>query len=143
MEKKDIPDSYKFLKNYNMVTIREGKYDIENAINRILDIYVTKKCYKGKNIETLIFETLIRNYCEADKTNELVVLSADNIGLYITIWHKNKHIFTDNYTNVLITIIHSKLLNYYNYSYLTAYDISLVCKSTEKLIFMYGNNYFT
>ncbi len=43
------------------------------------------------NIETTIFETLICNYCTVDKTNELVVLSTDNIGLYIAIWYKNKH----------------------------------------------------
>lgn len=143
MEKKDIPEKYIFLRNYNMVTLREEKKDIENAINRILDIYIQRKYPQEVNIETTIFETLIRSYYNADKTNELVVLSADNIGLYITIWYKNKHLFPDNYTRVLINIIHSKLLNYYNTSCLNDYDISLVCKATDKLISMYGNSYFT
>lgn len=143
MEKKDIPEKYTFLKNYNMVTIRDTENDIENAINRVLDIYIQRKTSQVINIETSIFETLIRTYCTADKTNELVALSADNIGLYIAIWYKNKHLFMDDYTNVLINIIHSKLLNYYQNSHLNNYDISLVCEATNKLINMYGKNYFT
>lgn len=143
IEKEDIPEKYIFLRNYNMVTIRDEQKDIENAINRILDIYIQRKYSQGMNIETIIFETLIRNYCTADKTSELVVLSADNIGLYITVWYKNKHLLPDNYTSVLINIIHSKLLNYYNTSCLNEYDISLVRKATDRLINMYGNNYFT
>lgn len=143
IEKSDIPEKYKFLRNYNMVTIRNKKKDIENAVNKILDIYIRRYNYRKTFINTFIFETLIRNYCDADKTNGLVVLSADNIGLYINIWHKNNHLFTDNYTNTLITIIHSKLLNYYNCSYISDYDISLVCNASDKLISMYGSNYFT
>lgn len=126
-----------------MVTIRDEKKDIENATNRILDIYIRRNDCRKICIDTFIFETLIQNYSDADKTNGLVVLSADNIGLYINIWHKNNRLFTDNYTNTLITIIHSKLLNYYNCSYISNYDISLVCNATDKLISMYGSNYFT
>lgn len=143
MEKADIPEKFNFLRNYNMVTIRNEKKDIENAVNRILDIYIWKNSCQKMCIDTIIFETLIRNYCDTDKTNGLVVLSADNIGLYINIWHKNKHLVMDKYTNALITIIHSKLLSYYNCSYINNYDISLVCNATDKLIGMYGSNYFT
>ena len=142
MEKKDIPEKYKFLKNYNMFTVRKGKTDIEDAIDRILDIYIQRVNPQAASITTSVFETLIRTYCNADKTNEFIALSADNIGLYITIWYKNKHLLPDNYTNVLINIIHLKLLNYYNSSYLNDYDISLMCKATDRLISMYGNNYF-
>ena len=118
---------------------------LEGALDEELDeeLGYSKYDYRKTFINTFIFETLIRNYCDADKTNGLVVLSADNIGLYINIWHKNNHLFTDNYTNTLITIIHSKLLNYYNCSYISDYDISLVCNATDKLISMYGSNYFT
>lgn len=75
IEKGEIPEKYIFLRNYNMVTIREEQKDIENAINRILDIYIQRNYSQGMNIETTIFETLICNYCTVDKTNELVVLS--------------------------------------------------------------------
>lgn len=143
IEKSNIPDKYKFLRNYNMVTIRDEKKDIENATNRILDIYIQRNDCQKICIGTFIFETLIRNYCDADKTNGLVVLSADNIGLYINIWHKNNHLFIDNYTNALITIIHSKLIKYYNCSCISDYDISLVCNATDKLICMYGSDFFT
>lgn len=143
IEKSNIPDKYKFLRNYNMVAIRDEKKDIENATNRILDIYIQRNDCQKICIGTFIFETLIRNYCDSDKTNGLVVLSADNIGLYINIWHKNNHLFIDNYTNALITIIHSKLIKYYNCSCISDYDISLVCNATDKLICMYGSNFFT
>lgn len=49
-----------------MVTIREEQKDIENAINRILDIYIQRDYSQGMNIETTIFETLIRNYCTVE-----------------------------------------------------------------------------
>lgn len=143
MEKTNIPEKYKYLRNYNMVTIRDEKLDIENAISKILDIYIQRKDYKKVTIQTTIFEALIRNYYYADKTNEMVVLSADNIGLYIKIWHQNNNLYIDNFTQVLITIIHSKLLAYYKISCISNYDISLVCNATNKLIIMYGDNYFT
>lgn len=143
MEKVNIPEKYKFLRKYNMVTIRDEKIDIQNAINRILDIYIRRSDYQKTTIHTTIFETLIRNYYNADKTNELIVLSADNIGLYINIWHQNNHLFVDNYTKVLLSIIHFKLLTYFNSSYINDYDISLVCNATDNLINMYGENYFT
>lgn len=54
MEKTNIPEKYKYLRNYNMVTIRDEKLDIENAISKILDIYI----YNEKTIKKLLFRQL-------------------------------------------------------------------------------------
>ena len=69
------------------------------------------------------------------------ILYAENIALYIKVWHKNHNCLMDNYTQVLTNIIHIKLLEYYSFSTISNYDINLVCHAVENLINMFGYSF--
>lgn len=140
IEKVDIPEQYSVLRNYNMVTIRNTDTDTDYAINKIMDVYIQRKefQYQRKELKSKIFYSLITTYSESDKTNTMILILADNIALYIKIWYKKEQSIMDRYTQVLINIIHSKLLNFYSGKTITEYDMQLVCNSVEKLIKMYS-----
>lgn len=141
IEKQDIPKPYDTLRNYNMVTIRHGVNDINCIVSRVIDIYLQRNQSKKEPIKEEIFFTLIRVYWEADKTDAITILYAENIALYIKVWYKNHNCLMDNYTQVLTNIIHIKLLEYYSFSTISNYDINLVCHAVENLINMFGYSF--
>ena len=125
MEKKEIPSQYKTLNNYNMVTIRNASDDKKLAINKILDIYIKKEIRKNIIIKTDIFSYLINCYWYADKTNQTIIINADNIALYIKAWFNNQSYLLDMQTKIMINIIHYQLLDYYNGTKVTEFEIKI------------------
>lgn len=139
MEKKDIPSQYQTLNDYNMVTIRNIDDDKKLAINKILDIYIKKEIRKNIIIKTDIFSYLVNCYWYADKTNQSIIINADNIALYIKAWFNNQNYLLDMQTKIMINIIHYQLLDYYNGAKVTDFEIKIICHAVENLIKGYGD----
>lgn len=122
-----------------MVTIRNIDDDKKLAINKILDIYIKKEIRKNIIIKTDIFSYLVNCYWYADKTNQSIIINADNIALYIKAWFNNQNYLLDMQTKIMINIIHYQLLDYYNGAKVTDFEIKIICHAVENLIKGYGD----
>jgi TIR domain. len=135
LKKEDIPDKYINLNEINRISIFSNA-DKENAINKILCLYVKKsnKVNKMTLYNNEIWDNLVYNYRTTKPNSINSLIAADNIALFLQYYLSfNKH---DNSTHtfILINIVHQKLLDYYRLSKFDIYDQKLIFSAVAQLI---------
>ena len=130
-EKNEIPSTFSFLRELNIVTIRNHE-DITYAINKILDcivmnIDIVNRVHNSNSIIKMLIMSY-NNYAAID--NEKIICS-DNIAWYL------EYLYGDLLTHnerILIRIIHNKTKLLFQHGELTYFDYKLVFRTVEKIL---------
>lgn len=130
-EKNEIPSSFSFLRELNIVTIRNQE-DITYAINKILDCIVMNIdiVNRVQNANSII-KTLIMSYNNYSHIENEKIICSDNIAYYL------EYLYGDLLTHnerILIKIIHNKTKLLFQCGELTYFDYKLVFRTVEKVL---------